>query len=145
MTLKKIFLDVFGQGKLYKKYFEITEDLLREHQQYKDRIKKTSLDDISVIDDLDYFTEERFNQTRKKILDAGNDATREIDKTLEFVSRSNPRSRYYDVRIDHKGNGKYVVIDETDFWRRGVMKKLPVLGSLSIVALTGIILALILK
>ncbi len=42
-------------------------------------------------------------------------------------------------------NGKYIVIDETDFWRRGVMKKLPVLGSLSIVALTGIILALILK
>jgi|TARA_Y100001938_G_C8096976_1_gene438775 hypothetical protein len=73
---------------LYKKYFEITEDLLREHQQYKNRIKKSSLDDMSIIDDLDYFTEERFNQTRKKILDAGNDATREIDKTLEFVTVS---------------------------------------------------------
>lgn len=34
------------------------------------------------------------------------------NKTLEFVSRSNPRSRYYDVRIDHKGNGKYVVVYE---------------------------------
>jgi hypothetical protein len=73
---------------LYKKYFEITEDLLREHQQYKNIIKKSSLDDMSIIDDLDYFTEERFNQTRKKILDAGNDATREIDKTLEFVTVS---------------------------------------------------------
>jgi hypothetical protein len=71
---------------LYKKYFEITEDLLREHKVYKDRIKKSSLDDISVIDDLDYFTEDRFTQTRKKILDAGNDAAREIDKTLEFVT-----------------------------------------------------------
>jgi hypothetical protein len=72
---------------LYKKYFEITEDLLREHKVFIDRIEKMSLDDISKsINDLDYFTEERFNQVRKKILDAGNDAVREIDKTLEFVT-----------------------------------------------------------
>ena len=31
---------------LYKKYFEITEDLLREHKLYKDRIKK-SLPDLT--------------------------------------------------------------------------------------------------
>ena len=71
---------------LYKKYFEITEDLLRDHKLYKDRIKSITLDDTASVDDLDYFTEDRFNQTRKKILDAGNDAVREIDKTLEFVS-----------------------------------------------------------
>tara|TARA_B100000287_G_scaffold430888_1_gene487020 strand:- start:298 stop:597 length:300 start_codon:yes stop_codon:yes gene_type:complete len=71
---------------LYKKFFEITEDLLQEHKLYKTRIKESSLDDIQAIDKLDYFTEERFNQTRKKILDAGNDAVREIDKALEFVT-----------------------------------------------------------
>lgn len=71
---------------LYKKFFEITEDLLQEHKLYKDRIKSSALDDVGVIDEMDYFTEDRFNQTRKKILDAGNDATREIDKTLEFVT-----------------------------------------------------------
>jgi hypothetical protein len=72
---------------LYKKYFEITEDLLREHKIFLGRIKKISLDDTTEsIDGLDYFTEERFNQVRKKILDAGNDAVREIDKTLEFVT-----------------------------------------------------------
>ena len=42
-------------------------------------------------------------------------------------------------------DGKYVVVDETDFWRRGIMKKLPVLASLSIVAFTGIILTVLLK
>jgi|TARA_Y100000992_G_scaffold106737_1_gene69494 hypothetical protein len=42
-------------------------------------------------------------------------------------------------------DGKYVVVDETDFWRKGVMKKLPVLASLSFVALTGIILTVLLK
>ena len=42
-------------------------------------------------------------------------------------------------------DGRYVVVDETDFWRRGIMKKLPVLASLSIVAFTGIILTILLK
>lgn len=40
---------------------------------------------------------------------------------------------------------KYVVVDETDFWRKGIMKKLPALVSLSIVAFTGIILTILLK
>ena len=40
---------------------------------------------------------------------------------------------------------KYVVADETDFWRKGIMKKLPALVSLSIVAFTGIILTILLK
>jgi len=34
---------------------------------------------------------------------------------------------------------------EPDFWRKGIMKKLPVLASLSIVLVTGIILTLIFK
>tara|TARA_A100001035_G_C27550230_1_gene393759 strand:+ start:133 stop:309 length:177 start_codon:yes stop_codon:yes gene_type:complete len=34
---------------------------------------------------------------------------------------------------------------EPDFWRKGVMKKLPVLASLSFVMLVGVILTLILK
>ena len=42
-------------------------------------------------------------------------------------------------------DGKYVVVDETDFWRRGIMKKIPVLASLIIVAFTGIILTILLK
>ncbi len=42
-------------------------------------------------------------------------------------------------------DGKYVIVDETDFWRRGIMKKLPVLATLSIVAFTGIILTVLFK
>ena len=42
-------------------------------------------------------------------------------------------------------DGKYTVVDETDFWRRGIMKDLPVLGSLSIVAFIGIILAVLFR
>ena len=42
-------------------------------------------------------------------------------------------------------NGKYIVVEETDFWRRGIMKKLPVLLSLSIIALVGIFLTILFK
>mgnify|MGYP001231528176 FL=1 len=65
------------------------------------------------------------NESRKKLI---------AEKNKDLVSCS----------IIYKG-GKYTVVDETDFWRRGVMKELPVLGSLSIVAFIGIILAVLFK
>ena len=69
---------------LYKKYFEISEDLLDEHRLFVTRLK--DLDDVSKVDSIDYFTEEKYNNIRKKILDAGNDSIREIEKALEFVN-----------------------------------------------------------
>ena len=35
--------------------------------------------------------------------------------------------------------------DEPDFWRKGIMKKLPVLASLSIVMFLGVLLTIIFK
>jgi len=35
--------------------------------------------------------------------------------------------------------------DEPDFWRKGIMKKLPVLSSLGIVLVTGILLTIIFR
>ena len=69
---------------LYKKYFEISEDLLEEHRLFIARLK--NLADTSKVDSIDYFTEEKYNNIRKKILDAGNDSIREIEKALEFVN-----------------------------------------------------------
>jgi hypothetical protein len=76
---------------LYKRYFEITEDLLIDHKNFISKIE-SRLTDLEVdvkkmnIKEIDYFTEKKFNQIRKKILDVGNDATRELDRTLEFVN-----------------------------------------------------------
>ena len=72
---------------LYKRYFEITEDLLTEHKLFISKLQaklQSSKLDID-LKELDYFTDEKFNQIRKKILDAGNDASRELEKALEFV------------------------------------------------------------
>jgi len=76
---------------LYKRYFEITEDLLGEHKDFiskiESRLTNLGLDVEKVnIREIDYFTDKKFSQIRKKILDVGNDATRELDRTLEFVN-----------------------------------------------------------
>ena len=42
-------------------------------------------------------------------------------------------------------NGKFSRYKETDFWRLGPMKNLPVLFSLSLVMFVGIILTIILR
>ncbi|MAH46183.1 hypothetical protein CMI37_10150 [Candidatus Pacearchaeota archaeon] len=76
---------------LYKRYFEITEDLLNEHKSFTSKIESrltnlgVDIEEIN-IGEIDYFTDKKFSQIRKKILDVGNDATRELERTLEFVT-----------------------------------------------------------
>jgi len=69
---------------LYKRYFEITEDLLREHKAFLSKLQNETLDNID-IESVDYFTDEKYDHIRKRILDSGNDCVREIEKALEFV------------------------------------------------------------
>ena len=69
---------------LYKKHFEIIEDLQIEHESFISKLKKNSLDDLP-LDDLNYFTSEKYDHIRKRILDSGNDCIREIEKVLELV------------------------------------------------------------
>jgi len=69
---------------LYKGYFVITEDLLREHKAFLSKLQDGTLDDLD-IGSIDYFTNEKYDHIRKRILDHGNDCLREIEKALEFV------------------------------------------------------------
>ena len=69
---------------LYKKYFEITEDLRQEHEAFILKLQEKTLDDLD-LKSINYFTEEKYDNIRKKILDSGNDSIREIEKALDFV------------------------------------------------------------
>jgi len=69
---------------LYKRYFDITEDLHREHKAFISKLQDRELGDID-IESVDYFTDEKYDCIRKRILDSGNDCVREIEKALEFV------------------------------------------------------------
>ena len=68
---------------LYKKYFLIIQDLKQEHEVLLDKIAQETSPDFP--QKIDYFTEDKYNYIRKKILDAGNDSIRELEKTLEVV------------------------------------------------------------
>ena len=68
---------------LYKKYFLIIQDLKQEHEILLEKVAKETSSDFP--QKIDYFTEDKYNYIRKKILDAGNDSIRELEKTLEVI------------------------------------------------------------
>ena len=60
----------------------------------------------------------------------------------DLLAKKNKNLNYCSIVFK---DGKYIVVEETDFWRRGIMKKLPILLSLSIIALIGIFLTVVFK
>ena len=72
-----------GIVNLYKKYFLIIQDLKQEHEVLLQKVAKETSPYFP--QKIDYFTEDKYNYIRKKILDAGNDSIRELEKTLEII------------------------------------------------------------
>ena len=72
-----------GIVNLYKKYFLIIQDLKQEHEILLEKVALETSPDFP--QKIDYFTEDKYNYIRKKILDAGNDSIRELEKTLEVI------------------------------------------------------------
>tara|TARA_Y100000034_G_scaffold128992_1_gene184606 strand:- start:718 stop:1020 length:303 start_codon:yes stop_codon:yes gene_type:complete len=68
---------------LYKKYFLIIQDLKQEHETLLEKVAQET--SPAFPQKIDYFTEDKYNYIRKKILDAGNDSIRELEKTLEVI------------------------------------------------------------
>ena len=83
--LKELLIFQINRGivNLYKKYFLIIQDLKQEHEVLLEKVAQETSPDFP--QKIDYFTEDKYNYIRKKILDAGNDSIRELEKTLEVV------------------------------------------------------------
>lgn len=75
-----------GIVSLYKKYFEMIEDLHRDHIAMLSKVKEKTSDQF--VKNIDYFDANKYNYIRKKILDSGNDAIRNIGVPLESVKIS---------------------------------------------------------
>lgn len=71
---------------LYKKYFEIIDDLKQDHEILLKKIAGNSSEDFAK--NVDYFDNDKYNYIRKKILDAGNDAIRNIDTSFKSINIS---------------------------------------------------------
>ena len=71
---------------LYKKYFEMVADLKQEHEAMLKKVAENSSEDFAK--NIDYFNSDKYNYIRKKILDAGNDAIRNIDTSFKSINIS---------------------------------------------------------
>ena len=65
---------------LYKNHLSMVEDLKSDHSLMLSKLEKEFPKNI--LENVDYFSEEKYNYIRKKTLDIGNDAIRDFDKHL---------------------------------------------------------------
>jgi len=80
LLLEKVSRNTKG---LFKNFLILMEDLYAEHQIAFGKLKKNLPDEFPVIDQADYFDQDKLQYLRKKILDMGNETVRESNTNLE--------------------------------------------------------------
>jgi len=68
---------------LFKGFLVLMEDLYTEHQIHFNKLKKELPDHHPLINQADYFDQDKLQYFRKKILDIGNESIRESNSDLE--------------------------------------------------------------
>lgn len=69
---------------LYKNFISMVEDIGEDHEAMMVRLESKMPPEYSkILDDYDYFNEDKYKYLRKKILDLGNDAIREIEENMK--------------------------------------------------------------
>jgi hypothetical protein len=67
--------------RLFKSFLEINNEIKNEHDIMLGKVSKKTSQDF--VENIDYFTSEKSEYFRKKILDSGNECIREISSFLE--------------------------------------------------------------
>ena len=69
---------------LFKGFLMMLEDLQKEHEIHFGKLKRNLPDEYSpLIDQADYFDQEKIQHLRKRTLDIGNEAVRNIEGGME--------------------------------------------------------------
>ena len=69
---------------LYKNYIVLTEDLQQDHYAFLRKLKEAGVSE-ELLNKLDYFDAEKYTYIRKKILDVGNEANRDLEKYFQAL------------------------------------------------------------
>lgn len=72
-----------GTKSLFKNFLVLVEDLHSEHSIAFRKLKKHLPEHSNLIDQADYFDEDKMQYLRKKILDIGNESMRETSSDFE--------------------------------------------------------------
>lgn len=67
---------------LYKTFLEVVEDLQNDHRIMLSKVAEKTGEDFSKA--IDFFTSEKHEQVRKRILDQGNECSRRLLAFLDF-------------------------------------------------------------
>tara|TARA_Y100001963_G_scaffold20685_1_gene26512 strand:+ start:4703 stop:5080 length:378 start_codon:yes stop_codon:yes gene_type:complete len=98
--------------KLYKSLFTVVDDMIQEQESLIKNVKDVHGIDIS---NLDYLNKDKKQSIRKKILDAGNDTLRDLDKNFELIDitlqsdKLNLLKFTKAVKIEEKTGGNFKV------------------------------------
>jgi len=68
---------------LYKSFLILVEDLSEDHESQFEKLKEALPEHEDLLSQAEYLDEAQLNYLRKKILDAGNHARREIFSCME--------------------------------------------------------------
>ena len=69
---------------LFKGFLVMLEDLQKEHQIHFNKLRKNlPKDTLPILEQADYFDEEKLQHLRKRTLDIGNETIRNIEGELE--------------------------------------------------------------
>jgi hypothetical protein len=68
--------------RLYKNFLELIEDIRKDHDTMVKKIETKFGPEIAK--DIDYFTNEKYEQIRKRVLDNGNETARQMINFLDF-------------------------------------------------------------
>ena len=69
---------------LYKRYLNLIEDIQEEHINMLNKLNNKI--DQETLKNVDYFDDNKYNYLRKKILDLGNETSREIIKNFDLLN-----------------------------------------------------------
>ena len=85
MDAKGILGDYYGRNtkRLFKTFLILLEDLKTEHDIHFCKLRKNLPKHKQLLEQADYFDEDKMQYLRKKVLDMGNDNIRNNDDDLE--------------------------------------------------------------
>lgn len=94
---------------LYKSFFEIIEDLKVDHNTLMKKINDKNGHEFAST--IDYFTPEKYEQIRKKILDQGNECSRKILSFLEYFDSVINVKRVEEAAKNKRTTTKKIIIN----------------------------------
>jgi hypothetical protein len=74
---------------MYKNFFNIIDDLNNDHAIMLEKLRKHLPQEYdTLVDSADHFSEDKYEIIRKRVLDIGNDAIREISRNVDIFKIS---------------------------------------------------------